>query len=42
MYSHLYRMPAEWDRQKSTIVAWPHNKYDWRISFLRFQRFLLK
>ncbi len=24
-----FRMPAEWEKQKSTIVAWPHNKNDW-------------
>ncbi|MAJ57428.1 MAG: agmatine deiminase [Candidatus Pelagibacter sp.] len=24
-----YRMPAEWEKQKSTWIAWPHNKSDW-------------
>ena len=24
-----YRMPAEWEFQKSTWIAWPHNKNDW-------------
>ena len=24
-----YRMPAEWEKQKSTWVAWPHNQRDW-------------
>ena len=24
-----YRMPAEWEPQKSTWIAWPHNKEDW-------------
>ena len=24
-----YRMPAEWEPQKSTWIAWPHNKKDW-------------
>ena len=24
-----YRMPAEWEKQKSTWLAWPHNKSDW-------------
>ena len=23
------RMPAEWEKQKSTWIAWPHNKKDW-------------
>ena len=33
MSKHLYRMPAEWEKQKSTIVAWPHNKNDWPNKF---------
>jgi agmatine deiminase len=24
-----FRMPAEWERQDSTWIAWPHNKNDW-------------
>ena len=28
-----YRMPAEWERQKSTWIAWPHNKADWPGKF---------
>ncbi len=24
-----FRMPAEWERQESTLIAWPHNKNDW-------------
>ena len=24
----IYRMPAEWEPQKSTWIAWPHNKED--------------
>ena len=24
----MYRMPAEWEPQKSTWIAWPHNKED--------------
>ena len=28
-----YRMPAEWERQKSTWIAWPHNKKDWPGKF---------
>ena len=28
-----FRMPAEWEKQKSTWVAWPHNKKDWPNRF---------
>ena len=28
-----YRMPAEWEPQKSTWIAWPHNKEDWPGKF---------
>ena len=24
-----YRMPAEWETQKSAWIAWPYNKSDW-------------
>ena len=24
-----FRMPAEWEKQESTLIAWPHNKEDW-------------
>ena len=24
-----FRMPAEWEPQKSVWIAWPHNKNDW-------------
>lgn len=24
-----FRMPAEWEKQDSTWIAWPHNKNDW-------------
>lgn len=30
--SHL-RMPAEWERQEATWLAWPHNKEDWPERF---------
>ena len=26
-------MPAEWEKQKSTWIAWPHNKKDWPGKF---------
>ena len=28
-----YRMPAEWEPQKSTWIAWPHNREDWPGKF---------
>ncbi len=31
--SSEYLMPAEWERQKSTWIAWPHNKSDWPGKF---------
>ena len=29
----IYRMPAEWENQKSTLIAWPHNEKDWPGKF---------
>tara|TARA_B100000427_G_C15442448_1_gene565789 strand:- start:91 stop:1143 length:1053 start_codon:yes stop_codon:yes gene_type:complete len=29
----MYRMPAEWEPQKSTWIAWPHNHMDWPGKF---------
>ena len=28
-----FLMPAEWEKQKSTWIAWPHNKNDWPKKF---------
>jgi len=28
-----FRMPAEWEKQESTLLAWPHNKEDWPDRF---------
>ena len=28
-----YYLPAEWAKQKSTWIAWPHNKKDWPNKF---------
>jgi agmatine deiminase len=28
-----YRLPAEWDPHKSTIICWPHQKEDWPGKF---------
>ena len=32
-YKGMLRMPAEWAPQKSTWIAWPHNKDDWPGKF---------
>ena len=29
-----FRMPAEWEPQKSIWIAWPYNKKDWPDLFL--------
>lgn len=29
----MYRMPAEWERQTATWLAWPHNEKDWPGKF---------
>ena len=29
----LFRMPAEWERQQSTLMGWPNNKNDWPGKF---------
>ena len=34
----IYRMPAEWEPQKSTWIAWPHNKEDWPNKFNEIPR----
>ena len=26
---NAFRMPAEWEPQKSVWMSWPHNKTDW-------------
>src|SRR6266702_514521 len=28
-----YRMPAEWEPQRATWLAWPHNRSDWPGKF---------
>jgi len=28
-----YRMPAEWEPQRATWLAWPHNRTDWPGKF---------
>ena len=29
----LFRMPAEWERQQSTLMGWTYNKNDWPGKF---------
>ena len=29
----LFRMPAEWEKQQSTLMGWPYNKNDWPGKF---------
>ena len=29
----LFRMPAEWEKQQSTLIGWPYNKNDWPGKF---------
>ena len=31
--SEVLSMPAEWEKQSSTWIAWPHNKDDWPEKF---------
>ncbi|GAB6283388.1 MAG: agmatine deiminase family protein [Ignavibacterium sp.] len=28
-----YRLPAEWEKHNSTLIAWPHNREDWPGKF---------
>ena len=28
-----YRLPAEWEKHRGTIIAWPHNREDWPGKF---------
>ena len=28
-----FRMPAEWEKQQSTLIGWPYNKDDWPDKF---------
>ena len=36
-----YLMPGEWERQKSTWIAWPHNKSDWPNKFKNIPKVFL-
>jgi len=38
----LFRMPAEWERQKSTLIGWPYNKNDWPGKFYNIPKIFAK
>ena len=38
----LFRMPAEWERQQSTLMGWPNNKNDWPGKFDNIPRIFAK
>ena len=38
----LFRMPAEWEKQKSTLIGWPYNKKDWPNMFKNIPRVFAK
>ena len=35
-------MPAEWERQKSTLMGWPYNKNDWPGKFKNIPKIFAK
>ena len=37
-----YRMPAEWEKQQSTLIGWPYNKNDWPGKFKNVPRIFAK
>ena len=40
--SDIYKMPAEWEKQKSTLIGWPYNEEDWPDRFHNIPKFLVK
>ncbi len=38
----LFRMPAEWERQQSTLIGWPYNKNDWPGKFNNIPKIFAK
>ena len=38
----LFRMPAEWEKQKSTLIGWPYNKNDWPGKFNNIPKIFAK
>ena len=38
----LFRMPAEWEKQQSTLIGWPNNKNDWPGKFKNIPRIFAK
>ena len=39
---HEFRMPAEWEPQKSVWIAWPYNKNDWPGLYQYIPKVILK
>jgi len=37
MSTKINRLPAEWEKHKSTIICWPHQKEDWPGKFAPIQ-----
>ena len=35
-------MPAEWERQQSTLIGWPYNKNDWPGKFKNIPKLFAK
>jgi len=35
-------MPAEWERQQSTLMGWPYNKNDWPGKFKNIPKIFAK
>ena len=38
----LFRMPAEWERQQSTLLGWPYNENDWPGKFKNIPKIFAK
>ena len=38
----LFRMPAEWEKQQSTLMGWPCNKEDWPGKFKNIPKIFAK
>ena len=38
----LFRMPAEWENQQSTLIGWPYNESDWPGKFKNIPKIFAK
>ena len=38
----LFRMPAEWENQQSTLIGWPYNEFDWPGKFKNIPKIFAK